>query len=597
MDHRYFGAWILLVSGTLVPCAAAQVLWRVSVATDGTQGNNFSYVPSISPSGRFVVFMSGASTLVAGDTNNFEDAFLHDRLTRSTERVSVSSAGVGGNSHSGGGVVTPDGRYVAFVSIASNLVPGDSNSRYDIFVRDRQSGTTERVIVSTSGTEGDQHSESASISDDGRFVAFASFATTLVPGDGNHSEDVFVRDRQSGTTERVSVDASGGEADGASLAPWISADGRYVAFESTATDLVAGGGNGMLGIFVRDRQSGTNERVSVAPNGAEANTICFLTSMSPDGRFVVFYSRADNLVPGDTNGREDVFLRDRQAGTTELLSVDSSGTPGNGDSVWGATTASGRFVAFGSAATNLVQGDTNSFMDVFVRDRIAGTTERISLGAGGIQGDGNSSEPAISADGRFVAFSSLATNLVAGDTNFQIDVFLRDAHPTDFVSLCDPGSGGVIACPCSNAPSGSGRGCDNSSATGGASLSASGSTYLASDAVVFTTSAERPTATSILLQGTFSPAAGVVYGQGVRCVGGSLKRLFVKTAAGGSITAPDFGAGDPTVSARSAAIGDPIHPGQSRWYLVYYRDPIVLGGCPATSTFNATQTGGVTWSP
>jgi hypothetical protein len=163
------------------------------------------------------------------------------------------------------------------------------------------------------------------------------------------------------------------------------------------------------------------------------------------------------------------------------------------------------------------------------------------------------------------------------------------------VSSCDPGVDGVVACPCSNPPSSAGRGCDNSAATGGAVMAASGDAYLAGDSFVVTTSGEKPTATSILMQGTTTLVHGAVYGQGVRCVGGALKRLFVKTAVAGSITAPDFGAGDPTISARSAAKGDVIQPGQSRWYLVYYRDPTVLGGCPASSTFNATQTGQVSW--
>jgi hypothetical protein len=187
--------------------------------------------------------------------------------------------------------------------------------------------------------------------------------------------------------------------------------------------------------------------------------------------------------------------------------------------------------------------------------------------------------------------------LISGDTNGETDVFLHDRDATGFASLCSPGSAGVIACPCGNAPGGPNQGCDNSAATGGASLLATGISYLTMDSLVFTTSGENPTATSIVLQGNALAASGVVYGQGVRCVDGTLKRLFVKTAVGGSITAPDFGAGDPAVSARSAAKGDVIQPGQSRWYLVYYRDPVVLGGCPATSTFNATQTGQVTWWP
>jgi len=231
-----------------------------------------------------------------------------------------------------------------------------------------------------------------------------------------------------------------------------------------------------------------------------------------------------------------------------------------------------------------------------VRDLTAGTLELVSLATGGMQGNGDSAEASISADGRNVAFAADAMNLVSGDTNAATDVFLRDRDADGFTSVCTPGQDGVIACPCSNPPAGTDRGCENSSGTGGASLSASGFAYLSIDSLVFTTGGERPTALSIVLQGNALAASGLVYGQGVRCAAGSLKRLYTRTASGGSITAPDFGAGDPTVSARSAAAGDPIQAGESRWYLVYYRDPIVLGGCAATSTFNATDTGRVDWS-
>jgi hypothetical protein len=205
--------------------------------------------------------------------------------------------------------------------------------------------------------------------------------------------------------------------------------------------------------------------------------------------------------------------------------------------------------------------------------------------------------PAISADGRYVVFRSAATNLVPGDTNGYTDVFLHDRFATGFTSTCDPGTNNVIACPCGNPPSGPGRGCDNSASAGGAWLSASGIAYLSIDSLVFTTLDEKPAAMSILLQGNTSIPTGLVFGQGVRCAGGTLKRLYIKPALGGSITAPDFNAGDPTVSARSAFLGDPIQPGEPRTYLVYYRDPIILGGCPATSTFNATQTGQISWWP
>jgi hypothetical protein len=177
------------------------------------------------------------------------------------------------------------------------------------------------------------------------------------------------------------------------------------------------------------------------------------------------------------------------------------------------------------------------------------------------------------------------------------EVYVRDRSYVAMTSACEPGASGVMACPCGNAPAGSGRGCDNSAGTGGASLAAAGTAYLVMDSLAFTTHGEKPTATSVLLQGTSIAAGGVAYGQGVRCVGGTMKRLYTKAAVAGSVTMPDAGAGDPSISSRSAALGSPIAAGETRSYLVFYRDPIVLGGCVASRTFNATQTGLVTWRP
>jgi hypothetical protein len=204
----------------------------------------------------------------------------------------------------------------------------------------------------------------------------------------------------------------------------------------------------------------------------------------------------------------------------------------------------------------------------------------------------------VSVDGRFVAYSSFAGTLVPGDTNGVWDAFIVDRFaPPNFVSICTPGFDGVVPCPCGNSPGGGDRGCDNSSATGGAILSATGGTYVSSDSLEFHVDGATPSALGLLLQGTAAIPTGAVYGQGVRCVGGSITRLGAKHASGGSMTIPDFEAGDPQVTAASAAKGDQIRAGDSRYYLVYYRDPAVLGGCPASSTFNATQAGRVEWSP
>jgi Tol biopolymer transport system component len=589
----------------------------MSVGSGGEQGNAYSGLrgASISADGRYVAFASNASTLVPGDMNGTWHVFVRDRQSGTTERASVDSGGAVGDWDSGydGVSISADGRYVVFTSDASNLVVGGDTNGFvngDVYVRDRQSGTTERVSVDSGGVQGNDDSgyDALSISADGRYAGFVSSATNLVAGDTNAREDVFVRDRVSGTTVRVSVDSGGAQGDGycSGHALSMSPDGRYVAFASNAPNLVVGGDtNGWLigDAFVRDRQSGITELVSVDSGGAQGNdgSGYYGVSISADGRYAAFTSYATNLVAGDTNGALDVFVRDRQSGTTERVSVDSGGTQGNYDSgdYEVSISADGRYVAFESLASNLVPGDTNNDYDVFVRDRQSGTTERASLASGGAQGNNDSGwwGASVSAAGRYVAFASIATNLVPGDTNGFVDVFVRDREYSPLTSLCDPGSGGVIVCPCSNPAGGPGRGCDNSSGTGGAILSASGVAYLSQDSLVFTTSGEKPTALSIVSQWTGTHPTGAVFGQGVGCTGGTRKKLYSKTASGGSITAPDFGAGDLPVSVRSAALGDTIPAGQTRWYLVYYRDPIVLGGCPASSTFNATQTGAVAWLP
>ena len=516
------------------------------------------------------------------------------------QQIRCLSLAAGGTEAASGAevAVSADGRFVAFVSISGDLVAGDTNGDLDVFVRDRTTGAIERVSVASDGTEGSGVCTSPALSDDGRYVVFASESATLVADDTNHTMDVFLRDRQLGTTTRLSVSSSGVQGDAVSTHPAISGDGQFVAFESAAGNFAAGDANQVRDIFVRDLAAATTTRISVSTTGGDPNKFSQFPAISGDGRYVAFWSSASNLVASDANGFRDVFVRDRQTGTTELASLTTAGLQGNNESIFPSICADGRYVAFWSYAYNLVQGDTNFANDVFVHDRQAGTTERVSLDSAGAQGNSHSLALSISADARYVVFESDASNLVPADTNSVTDIFVRDRFGgPSFTSVCDAGVGGVIFCPCANPPSGAGRGCNNSSNTGGAVLSASGGTYLSSDSLVFTTSGERPTATSVLLQGTTLVAGGVVYGQGIRCVGGTLKRLFTKSAAGGSITAPDFGAGDPQVSVRSAALGDLILAGQSRWYLVYYRDPTVLGGCPASSTFNATQTGRATWSP
>jgi Tol biopolymer transport system component len=411
---------------------------RVSVATSGEQGNGAggSGFPSLGADGRYVAFYSMASNLVPGDTNSVGDAFIRDRLAGTTERVSVGTSGEQGSNYSVWPSLSPDGRFVAFGSTAEDLVPGDMNKRPDIFVRDRRAGTTELVSVGTGGTSANGGNNRPDISADGRFVSFTSDATNLVPGDTNGVMDVFVRDRLVATTERVSVASSEEQSDRPSTAafdhPAMSADGRFVAFSSEATNLVPGDTNGVMDVFVRDRLAGMTECVSLGIGGVNGDSGSARPALSADGRYVAFFSDASNLVPDDTNGVRDVFVRDRLTGSTERVSIASSGEQGNlgaSDYEPPALSADGRFVAFESQATNLVTSDTNGEMDVFLRDRLAGTTERVSVGISGMHGDNWSNWPSLSADGRFVAFVSLASNLVPGDTNHTTDVFIRDRRP------------------------------------------------------------------------------------------------------------------------------------------------------------------------
>ncbi len=417
---------LLLVLGVAVRALQVVGVERVSVSSTGAQANKACYCPCISADGRFIAFCSGSTTLVPGDTNVKGDVFVRDRQSGRTERVSVSSAGEQANDHSIYPSISGDGRYVAFVSAADNLVPGADRDYYldSVFVRDRATGLTTVLLASDGKRAGVLH-QGPSISADGRFVAFVSVIHDVA------NYQVFLYDRLTDLTELVSVGPDGrpGNADSAyGYGPAVSADGRFVAFGSAATNLVPGDTTGDSDVFVRDRQSGQTARVNVPSAGGQANGGGGAPSLSADGRFVAFFSDATNLVPGDTNREFDVFLHDRQTGVTERVSLSSSGEQGNDSSFYPSVTADGRLVAFLSYASNLVPGDTAQ-PDVFVRDRRTGRTERVSLSISGEEGDKGSSEPSISADGRYVAFESSASNLVPGDSNGCDDVFVAAIAP------------------------------------------------------------------------------------------------------------------------------------------------------------------------
>jgi Tol biopolymer transport system component len=400
---------------------------RVSVSSNGTQGDLESSRPSLSRDGDVVAFVSSATNLVLGDTNGVEDIFVHDQKTGQTERVSVSSDGTEADLFSDRfpPVLDRGGRFVAFESLATNLVSGDTNDTVDIFLRDRRNLTTVRVSVGAAGAEADSFSTAPAMSADARYIAFVSNATNLVAGDTNGFQDVFVRDRRLATTSRVSVATNGAQGnDDAIASPAVSDDGRTVVFATNATNLTS---FGVGGVVVRDRRLGTTTLATLSSDGVPGNLGGGGSgvNISSDGRFVAFDSSSTNLVPNDTNGVPDVFVRDLQRGRTERVSVSSAGAQGNGTSALGALSADGRFVAIISTATNFTPGVPMGVAQAYLHDRQTGTTRLATRAPNGSPADHGTLSASLSKDGSVLALWSLATNLVPNDTNGVADVFVE----------------------------------------------------------------------------------------------------------------------------------------------------------------------------
>lgn len=397
---------------------------RLSVNFQGNEGNNFSINPSISADSRYIAFESAANNLVIGDTNNQTDIFITDRQTQTTDIVSLNSFGFGGNLNSFHPSVSGDGRFVTFASNATNLVPGDSNNTTDIFLRDLLTATTTRISVDSLGNQSNAASINPTISADGRFIAFESDATNLVMGDLNNARDIFLHDTLTGMTAQISRNSLGDRGNFSSFNPTISADGRFIAFDSFATNIVAGDTNNARDVFWHDTLTGMTSSISVDALGNQGDFSSIAPSISTDGRFIAFESTATNLVPGDTNGVRDIFVRDVANGIMTRVSVDIFSNQVSRSSFAPTISGDGRFVAFDSFDPLLVPGDSNGTNDIFVRDLLNGVTTKISVNYQGLEGNLTSFNPAISASGEVVAFDSFATNLVVGDNNNSRDVFV-----------------------------------------------------------------------------------------------------------------------------------------------------------------------------
>ncbi|MDX6257475.1 MAG: hypothetical protein QOJ11_3809 [Frankiales bacterium] len=405
--------------------AGTNVTSQVSVdSAGGFHGPVLSTATAVaSANGQFVAF-SGSSALAGNDSNGVNDVFLRDRTAGTTIRLSSNALGAAGNGASTDVSISADGRFVAFDSLASDLVTGDTNNRQDVFVYDRMSALLSRVSVSDTATQGDKASLLPAISGNGQYVAFISNSTNLIGSETNPAYNLYVRDLVNNTTTRVSRATTGGFPVGSNSAvpPSISFDGRLIGYTSDAGNIVAGDTNGVNDALVYNQVAGTTTLVSLGQGGVLGNGASASPVFSKDDRYAAFQSDASNLVAGDTNGKTDIFVRDLVGGTTTRLSVADNGSQANDASTGPSISDDGTRVLFTSLATNLVVGDTNAASDAFVRRLATGETIRVSVGAGQVAG--GSAAETISGDGSLALFSS-AVALFPGDTNGVADLFAR----------------------------------------------------------------------------------------------------------------------------------------------------------------------------
>ena len=416
----------------------------VSVDALGNLADGSSFFSGFSADGTLAIFFSTADNLVASDTNLVTDIFIKNLVTGAVTRVSTNGGGTQSDNSSFNPAISSDGTQVVFDSTADNLISGDANGSSDIFIKNLTTGKITPVSVDATGlVQGDGGSYQPIFSPDGTKVAFYSDADNLVSGDTNGSSDIFVKDLTTGAVTRVSTSALGVQANDGSYAFSFSPDGSKIAFESFASNLVSGDTNGYTDIFVKDLTigtitSGTITRISTASDGGQSDNGSYAPVFSSDGTKVAFYSDADNLVPGDTNGSTDIFVKNLSTGVITLVSTSASGAQADGSSSAPVFSPDGTMVAFYSAADNLIVGDTNGATDVFLKNLSTGAIIRVSVDAAGGQTNGNSFNPLFSPDGSKIGFSSNASDIVSGDTNGQTDVFFRSISSLDWVAPTAP---------------------------------------------------------------------------------------------------------------------------------------------------------------
>jgi hypothetical protein len=409
---------------------------RLSVGTGGIESNGSAFFSYLSADNRYVTFHSWATNFggAHGDPN-WLDVYYRDRLTNTTIKISNGYDGNPTTDDSFDAIITADGRYVVYNSYAWNIVPGDTNRSewlrdgLDVFLYDAHTGVTERVSLTHTGEE-IQANSFGTITGDGEIIYFVTPGTGVTPDYPGGSPQIYRRHRDSySSVERV----LNVEPNDRIVNLWPSHDGRFLVFSSAASNLVPGDTNGLPDIFLFDYVTKELRLVSRPPGGGQSNGLSGQGLISQDGRYVIFRSFATNLVPGDNNGHADIFVYDRLSGNIERVSVSSSGEQANGGSRDPSICGDGRFVSFSSDATNLVANDTNGIRDIFVRDRQTGVTFIASVNADGEQTNDLVHRSYLTTDCRYITYASDGDNLVPGDTNNARDLFMaRIVTPADF---------------------------------------------------------------------------------------------------------------------------------------------------------------------
>ncbi len=563
----------LCISTTLALFAATALadgnIQLVSVGIPGASAHGDSDEVVISADGRYVAFTSDAPDLVLGDTNGIEDIFVRDMVTGVTTRVSVSSAGVQADLPSGRPDISADGNIIVFESEATNLASSpDLNGHKDVYRHDVALGQTTRVSITVSALETNGNSDNPVISADGMVIAFRSEASNLLNGtaDTNGVADVFCTSFIG--IQRVSVSSAGAEGDnwsGQLFGIDINGDGQQILFASAATNLVAGDTNAWTDMFVRDQMAGTTERVSLTVSGAEGDKSCRSGTISDDGDVIAFDSASTNMVPGDTNNFPDCFVLVRSTGALARISVAEDGTEGTSSSIMPFVSADGSVICFQSLAPELDGGPVGAagnVLDTFRYNVATGGLTQISVGSNGA-GNDDSFNARPMANGALVAMASDASNFDPIDTNSSADIFLviPGGGGGTGASFCD--SADSIGCPCGNSGA-AGEGCANGTGQG-AVMSASGSASASASSLVFSTVNLIPSQPGLYFQGNNAIAGGqgIHFGDGLRCAGGGVVRLQVRFAAAG---------GTSSTSIDIAAKGS-VSAGDTKRYQLWYRDP------------------------